>query len=575
MASKTIQDAISHQASLAPGAIAAVAGTQQVTYAELDGRANRLAWTLIEAGVLRGDHVGVMLDRSIEGLVASLAILKAGASYVPIDPTYPRKRIEYILADSRPKLVITAADTLRDLPALVYAYTMDEAISKAAPTVELEATDLAYVLYTAGSTGEPKGVMTEHRSLWNYLNWAAEAYSMAEGHGALVQSSLSLDFTVTTLFGPLLVGKTVFILPDAEVSSFIDELRRRRDLSIVKVLPSLLDVLARHMTASQLRGATRSVVISGGTVHSRQLRWWQEADPGTRFFNEYGTAETTVGCCSYEIPSPCPEGAIPIGTAISGARLCVLDDEARPVRPGTVGELYIAGDCVSKGYLNGDTSSAQRFLADPASALSRMYRSGDLVRASHEGVLEFVGRTDNQVTVRGYRIALEEVESVIRQHPEVEDVVAAVDQSAGQEQLIAYVRGTSSEPALHDFTSQYLPEHSVPSLFFDLDPRLLSSNGKVDRSLMPDPTTARRLASSALVDPESDLEKVIASVFAEFLLVDEVGATDNFLDLGGDSIIAALAVERLRGDYGITITMESFFEEPTVRGLAAAAAAAQ
>jgi amino acid adenylation domain-containing protein/non-ribosomal peptide synthase protein (TIGR01720 family) len=457
----------------------------QLTYAELNARANQLARYLQRLGVGPETIVGVCMERSLELLVGLLGILKAGGAYLPLDPSYPAERLRFMLEDARPLVVLGAGgwgmgewgsrgvgktgrqgdgeaqhatrntqpiiDLIADWPLI--AREPDENLERSATP-----DNLAYVIYTSGSTGKPKGVQILHRGLTNYLHWCTQAYPVAEGQGAPVHSSISFDLTITGLFAPLLVGRRVYLAPeDLKVEALADLLRQERDFSLVKITPAHLDVLGRQLDPHELAGRTRAFIIGGEQLTAETVTFWQAHAPDTMLVNEYGPTETVVGCCVYVTPPGVHRaGAIPIGRPIANTQLYILDEYMQPVPIGVVGELYIGGAGVARGYLNRPELTAERFvdcgllIVDcggeasihiPQSKIhNRIYRTGDLARYGPNGVIEFLGRRDEQVKIRGFRIELGEIEAALLEHPSVREAAVAVrEETPGEQRLVAYV----------------------------------------------------------------------------------------------------------------------------------------
>jgi amino acid adenylation domain-containing protein len=430
-----------------PGAPALEHGGDRVSYGELNHRANVLARALIERGVAKGSRVGLCCRRSVEMVAGLLGILKSGAAYVPLDPDLPPERLAFLVRDTSAALVLCDEASRNRVPgnAEALGLAIDPGMDRGAagdPGIRCAAEDAAYVLYTSGSTGEPKGVVVPHRAVVNYLWWCTRAYDVAGGRGAPVHSPLAFDLTVTSLFSPLLAGRVASILPEtAGIESLAEVLRSAGGFSLVKITPAHLRLLERELDPDDARGATRALVIGGEALTAESLTFWRRPDLRTRLFNEYGPTETTVGCCVYEVEASDPHsGPVPIGRPIANTRLYVLDRNRRVLPQGATGELYVAGDAVALGYLGKPGLTAERFLPDPfGDGQGSLYRTGDLVRYRSDGRLEYVGRADDQVKIRGYRIEPGEIEAVLAGHPSVDEVaVVAREDTAGDRRLVAY-----------------------------------------------------------------------------------------------------------------------------------------
>ncbi len=452
------------QAARTPDAVAVAHEQRAITYRELDERANRLAHHLRARGVGPDVLVGVCLERCIDLVVALLGTWKAGGAYVPLDPAYPKDRLAFMAEDAGVRVLLTQEKwrgrfDSQDgkLVHLDSAWPLVARESAQPPAATGDPSSLAYVMYTSGSTGRPKGAMIEHRGLANYLLWAIQEYGVREGESVPVHSSISFDLTVTSLYPALLAGGTIELLPDdVAAQSLLDALRRQKGRGLVKITPAHLDLLSQQLRPEEAAGLARVFVIGGENLTAESLRFWRTYAPDTRLINEYGPTETVVGCCIHEVQPGDPDhGSVPIGKAIANMRMHVLNEDLQPIAPGLVGEIYIGGVGVARGYLNRAELSAQRFIADPFSDEpgARLYRTGDLARARPDGVLEYLGRIDDQVKVRGYRIELGEIEQALAAHPDVQAcAVIAREAAAGERQLAGYVvarSGASPDARLH------------------------------------------------------------------------------------------------------------------------------
>jgi len=491
----------------APDAEAVCGDGDALRFSELDARANRIAHRLRAEGVGRDVPVGLLMERSPRLVTAVLGVLKSGGAYLPLDPRSPEARLEFILRDARVPVVLADPALVGRLPSgLARVLAVDAEGREFAgqpdrrPEPEGGPDDLAYVIYTSGSTGQPKGVLVPHRGLVNYLAWSSEAYAVAEGEGAPVHSPLVFDLTVTSLLAPLVAGRLVETIPERQgLDGLADALRRRPGWSLVKITPAHLEVLASQLSPEEARGAARVFVIGGEALRGEGLEWWVRSSPESRFVNEYGPTETVVGCCVHDVTAATwKPGPVPIGRPIANTRLYVLDSAGRPVPPGVPGELYIGGDGLARGYLGRPDLTAKSFVPNPLPEETgeRLYRTGDRVRHRGDGVLEYLGRADDQVKVRGYRIELGEVESALRRHPGVRQAAVVVAPGpSGDPRLVAYFSSSGGEYAprreeLREFLAESLPEYMIPGAFAELDELPLTSNGKVDRRALPRrPTT--------------------------------------------------------------------------------------
>ena len=585
-------DALVHQlyeaqAARTPDAPALLFGGRSLTYRELDARANRLAQHLRSLGVGPDVLVGLCVERSPEMVVGLLGILKAGGAYVPLDPSYPAQRLAFMLEDAQAPVFLTQARLLSRLAghgAAAVCLDSDwhkfEHLRPSPPPSLTRATDLAYVIYTSGSTGKPKGACITHRNLVNYLTWAASAYKVAEGTGAPVHSSVAFDLTVTSLFTPLLAGRPVDLLPgDEDLEALAGALRTASGYSLVKLTPAHLQLLELELALApgEVAGRTRAFVIGGEQLYAEALAFWRKHAPDTVLVNEYGPTETTVGCAAYTVsPETRSGGAIPIGRPIANTRLYVLDRYMQPVPIGVLGELYIGGDGVARGYWNRPQLTAERFVPDPFSATTggRLYRTGDLARYLPDGNIEFVGRIDEQVKLRGFRIELGEIEAGIARHPAIrESAVVAREDAPGDKRLVAYL--VTEEPRddlgheVRALLRTVLPEYMVPAHFVSLGALPLTENGKLDRKALPAPSLSSE-APPASMAPRTPTEDLVIAEFRAVLEREDFGVLDNFFDLGGHSLKAVRLMSRLRAASGLDVPLRNLFERPTVAGLAEA-----
>ncbi len=563
--SSTILSRFEEHVRRTPEATAVVCGERSLCYRELDERSHRVAHRLRALGVGADDLVALCLPRSEWLLVGLLGTLKAGGAYVPIDMSYPADRIAYILDDSRARVVLSDGSypgvDITALPPVTAVHEMD---------ARLDEEQLAYVIYTSGSTGRPKGTGVSHRALAHYLEWAVEAYHVADG-ASIVHSSVSFDATITSLLTPLVVGQAVELVPEARgVESLAIALAADRSYSLVKITPAHLDLLRHELGEVGFRARVGVFVIGGEALFDASLAWWRSAAPGSRLVNEYGPTETVVGCAVFEDRGQPGPASVPIGRPIDRMRLYVLDTDLGPVPVGTHGEIYIAGAGVARGYLGLPALTAERFLPDPfaGEAGARMYRTGDLGRWRSDGELEYLGRNDFQVKVRGHRVELGEIEAVLAEHPSVTQAVVIARRAGATHELIAFLAG--AEPtldSLRSFVARRVPEPLIPSRFVVVRALPLTSNGKVDR-LALERLEADGLSSSTVsVPPRTEAEQALIKIWAEVLRNPRVGVTDDYFAQGGDSLKALQVVSRAARD-GWRLRVRDVFDFPTVAELA-------
>jgi amino acid adenylation domain-containing protein len=567
------------QAASTPDAPAVSCGGLSVTYAELNRRANRLARFLIGAGAGPERRVAIFMRRTVDAVVAMLAVAKSGAAYVPVDPEYPDGRIAYMLGDARPLLVLTSAELGSRIPG-VASVSMDSptflselaGYADANPsnkdrTQPLTTHTPVYVIYTSGSTGRPKGVVVEHGSVGAYLSRSRTVYPDTKGT-VVVHSPLSFDLTVTALYTPLISGGQV-ILADLDE----DSLAGIPQPTFMKVTPShlaLLDELPGHASPSG------TLIIGGEMLTGEMLRRWRDRHPSATVLNAYGPTEATVNCSDYRMEPGeiVPNGPVPIGRPFWNTQIYVLDSRLRPVPPGVAGEIYVAGVALARGYLRRPGLTAERFLANPFGAAgSRMYRTGDLGRWRRDGALEFVGREDAQIKLRGHRIEPGEIEAALTAHPDVAQAVVLLrEDQPGDRRLVGYIvsepGGRPDADTLRQHLAARLPGYMVPAAIVPVDRFPHTANGKLDRKALPVPRYPNTTTSNGGA-PRTQREETLCGLFAEILNVPRVGIDDNFFELGGNSLLAIRLVAKIRATLSVELNITSVFLAPTVAGFAA------
>ncbi|WP_167377663.1 non-ribosomal peptide synthetase, partial [Streptomyces malaysiense] len=552
-----LPELFARQAGRTPDALAVTDGTTALTYRELDTRANRLAHWLVERGAGPERLVAVALPRGTGMVVALLAVLRSGAAYLPIDLNFPASRNESVLRDAGPLLVLDADALAADL----------DAYPATAPTAHrCGGHHAAYAIYTSGSTGKPKGVVVSRGALRNFLASMQSTFALSPADRLLSVTTVAFDIAALEIFLPLLNGAAVVVadrdtvLRPAAVLGLIE----RHDVTVAQATPSFWQMLVTHAPQA-LRGLR--VLVGGEALPADLARTLTERAASVT--NLYGPTETTIWSTLADVAET-PD-APPIGRPIANTQVYVLDSALRPVPTGVLGDLYVAGDGVARGYLHRHGLTAERFVASPFTPGRRMYRTGDLARWRADGQLEYAGRTDNQVKVRGFRIELGEIESALTAHPGVaQAVVVARPDHTGGSRLAAYVTtpagaGAPDAAALRAFVGERVPEYMVPAAVVALDAIPLTPNGKTDRKALPEP----EFTSGAYRAPRTQEEEVLCALFADVLGLDRVGADDSFFELGGHSLLATRLVARIRSSLGTDPGVRAVFDTPTPAGLAA------
>jgi amino acid adenylation domain-containing protein/thioester reductase-like protein len=581
-AESTVQAMFEARAAERPSAIAVRCDGAQLSYGELNQRANRLAHALRERGVKGGERVAIYMKRSLDVVVGILGVLKAAGAYVPLDASYPSERIRFILGDARPKVVLTherlaadvtgvAADVLlldRDWPRIEHASAAD-------PFVRSTPEAPAYLIYTSGSTGEPKGVVVTQANLIH--STAARLRFYREPVSSfLLLSSFAFDSSVAGIFWTLCQGGTLRLAPEdfQYDASGLVRIVEEEGVSHLLCVPSLYAHLLAEAEPERL-ASLRTVVVAGETCPWPLVEKHRQALPKAGLFNEYGPTEATVWATVYDCLTARAGSSVPIGRPIANARIYILDPHGRPVPIGVAGELQVGGRGVAQGYFDRPALTDEKFVPDPfrGEPGARLYKTGDLGRWLEDGNVEFLGRIDQQVKIRGYRVELSEIESVLRAQPTVHDAAVLLREDVpGAKRLVAYVvaeRGAATAaPELRRFVQERLPEYMVPSVFLVEAALPLSPNGKIDRKALPAPDPSRQDLAEAYVAPRTPVESDIASLWCQILGVDRVGVNDDFFELGGHSLLVAELFARLRDRYPVEVPVRVLFETPTVAGLA-------
>jgi amino acid adenylation domain-containing protein len=578
------------QVARAPEAVAVVYADTQLTYRQLNERANQLAHFLRKRGVGPGSLVGICVERSLEMPVGLLGILKAGGAYVPLDPNYPQDRLAFMLEDSQAAVLLTQQRLRSSLPPFSgQVICLDEQWeeiaqeSQANPVSEMKSENLAYVIYTSGSTGKPKGVLIPHRGLVNHNTAFINAFHLQPTDRLLQFASLSFDTAGEELYPCWLSGATLVLRPAQFALTTAELLRLLEDERITFLnLPTAywhtwVYELAESKTP--LPETLRWVIVGGEQALPQRLALWQQhVDKRVRWSNTYGPTEATITATSYDLLRGQEEqeiGALPIGRPLANMQAYVLDAHLQPVPVGVPGELYIGGAGLAQGYLNRPELTAERFIPNPFSQEpgARLYKTGDLVRYLPDGNLEYLGRVDFQVKIRGYRIELGEIEAVLSKHPQVrETVVVAREDTPGEKRLVAYLVPAADEPptssALRSFLKEHLPDYMLPSAFVFLEQLPLTPNGKLNRRALPAPEGDRDQPGTTYVAPRTPTEEQLAAIWADLLGLKQVSIDENFFELGGHSLLAVRVLSQVRDTFHVELPLSSLFEAPTVAKLA-------
>ncbi|MDF3198891.1 amino acid adenylation domain-containing protein [Pseudomonas sp. 1912-s] len=567
---QTLHGLFEAQVERTPDALAVKAGDQHLSYRELNERANQLAHHLRDQGVQPDSRVAICVERGLEMVVGLFAILKAGGGYVPLDPAYPLERIAYMLQDSAPAAVLVQGDT-RSLLGEVTVPVVDlgrntwQHQPASNPQVPgLTAQHQAYVIYTSGSTGQPKGVINEHAGVVNRLLWMQDAYGLTARDAVLQKTPFSFDVSVWEFFWPLFTGaRLVMARPGGHKDpAYLCEVIEAEQITTLHFVPSMLDVFLAHGDVSQGAGLLR-VMCSGEALPGSLVRRFKQQLPGIGLYNLYGPTEAAVDVTAWNCARPVVPDNTPIGKPIANTRMYLLDARLQPVPLGVVGELFIGGVQVARGYLHRPELTAERFLKDPFSA-GRLYRTGDIGRYLPDGNIEYLGRNDDQVKIRGLRIELGEIQARLTEYPQVNEAAVL----ARDERLVAYYTGVQADiEHLRAHLLARLPDYMVPAVFVHLEALPLSPNGKLDRKALPAPGV-ESLIVREYEAPVGDTEILLARLWAELLKVERVGRFDNFFELGGHSLLAVSLIGRLRQE-GMEADVRGLFEQPTLAGYAA------
>ncbi|HAT2878057.1 non-ribosomal peptide synthetase [Serratia marcescens] len=580
---QTLAALFEQQVRRTPSATALVSGTESLSYAQLNARANRLAHALIARGVGPDSRVAVCAERGLNMVTALFGILKAGGAYVPLDPAYPGERLQYILQDADPVLLLADAAGRAALgepatPQLALEAALPETLSAENPAPRAQASHLAYVIYTSGSTGKPKGAMNEHRGVVNRLVWMQEAYGLTAADTVLQKTPFGFDVSVWEFFWPLMVGaRLVMAKPEGHKDpDYLSRAIEQYGVTTLHFVPSMLQSFLADGQAATRCGQVVRVMCSGEALPAALVAEFYRRLPQAELHNLYGPTEAAVDVTAWHCSREAERVSVPIGRPIANTRIYLLDERGQPVPLGAVGELYIGGVQVARGYLNRPELTAERFLSDPFAPGGRMYRTGDVARYLANGDIEYLGRNDQQVKIRGFRIECGEIEAALATHPAVREAVVDARAVGDDKRLVAWVVPAADVAeetlagALRQHVSAALPDYMVPSAWVVVAALPLSPNGKLDRRALPEPQGAQ--SQAAYEAPQGEHETLLAAIWRELLNVERVGRHDNFFELGGHSLLAVKLMAQLRRA-GWGANVQTLFSTPTLSALAQAMSA--
>jgi amino acid adenylation domain-containing protein len=571
------------QVERTPDAVAVAFEKQQLTYRQLNQRANQLAHHLRSLGVGPEVLVGICLERSIEMVVGLLGILKAGGAYVPLDPAYPIERLAFILEDTQAPVMLTQEQLVESLPAhgaQVVCLDSDWEViaqnSQENPVGGATTDNLVYVIYTSGSTGQPKGVMISHRGICNQLCWRQTAFSLTETDRVLQTISFSFDPSVWQIFWPLSFGAQLIIARPGghQDSAYLVKLIAQQQITVIALVPSMLRLFLEEKGIETCK-CLRHVTCGGEDLPVELIeRFFARLNLDNVLHNCYGPTEASIDATFWTCKRGTNQPIAPIGRPIANTRIYILDSDLQPVPVGEPGELHIGSIGLARGYLNRPELTAEKFIPNPFSDESgaRLYKTGDLARYLPDGNIEFLGRIDHQVKIRGFRIELEEIEAALSQHPAVrQSVVMAREDVPGDKRLVAYVVA-SQEPVLANselrrFLKEKLPDYMVPSAFVILEGLPLTPNGKIDRMALPALDTSKNRLEEDFAPCCTPTQEVLAGIWTKVLRLERVGIHDNFFEIGGNSLLATQVISRLREAFQVELSLRSLFELPTVADL--------
>jgi amino acid adenylation domain-containing protein/natural product biosynthesis luciferase-like monooxygenase protein len=566
----SLKEMLESQFAQTPNQQAVILENYELTYKELHTRANMLAHRLKTFGVGPNTIVGVLAERSVELVLALIGIIKAGGAYLPLDPDCPSDRLQFVLKDAQPKLVLAQGKFAGRLPANTLVIALEDDFRGEAESNlkdQLQADSLAYVIYTSGSTGQPKGVMITHRAVTNFLRYVQETCRLAVNDRVIQKSPFTFDFSVQEFFWPLTTGATLVVArPGMQGDSrYLTKTIREKKITALTFVPSMLATFLDEEDTKECSSLKR-IVCCGEALSSELQNRLFSILPNIDLINFYGPTEAAVAVTSWKCSPASGRGTVPIGTPFSNTQIYLLDRTMQPVPVGLPGELHIGGTQVARGYLARPELTLERFVENPFGE-GKLYKTGDLARYRDDGVLEFIGRTDFQIKLRGFRIELEEIEATLKSFSGVRDAVVIVRDDHGNQRLVAYVIADGIQAReLRAYISTKLPDYMIPSAWIFLKEFPLTAHGKLDRGALPEP--AARVVEQAFVPPRDQAEAEIAAIWANILHLPAVGVTEDFFELGGDSLLGVRLFTQIRKLLGTDLPLATLFQAPTVEQLA-------
>lgn len=574
---KTLGELFEKQVEATPDSIALIFESEKITYRELNNKANQLAWRLRDIGINRGDLVAIILNRSIEMVVAILGVLKSGAAYIPIDPNYPDERVQYMISFSNASLVLYSEDVLSGIRYTGPALKMNDSGIKEQKTVNppviSKPQDLAYVIFTSGSTGKPKGVMIEQQAVNNFFAGITKLIDFSPSKKILGLTTISFDIFVLETFLPLFTGTQIVLANEQQQidSKFINNLIINHQVDMIQITPSRLQMLLAHPKSQESLSIVKEIMV-GGEAFPKSLLEALNRFPSLRIFNMYGPTETTVWSTVKELTGT---DKITIGKPIANTQIYILNDDSSLVDEGETGELCISGDGLARGYLNDMDKTNERFIDHPFIKGARIYKTGDLARLLRDGEVEVLGRNDSQVKIRGYRIELKEIEEVLTRYDKISNcAVLALDDNTGYKYLAAFYTASSvlDESGIREYLSLYLPVYMLPSVFVHIEKFPLTPNGKLDRKALPLP---QDIYHNQIRDSKHETElsgtkiqQEILKIWIELLPSRNIGLNDNFFDIGGNSFQLVMMSSMINELYPDMIEVADIFANPTICRLA-------